>query len=75
MHIKNVLYKTKLLWIELFTILFANYKSNNNSLYLSINWSLNLIYYTFEMSKIKSYINNDCTVLEQYQLGKPALVT
>ena len=61
--------------IELFTIRSANYYSNNYSLYLSSEPSLNFIHNTFHVSKVKPYLKNNSTVFPQCQLGKPGPVS
>ena len=65
----------KPLTIGPFTILSANYDRNNYSLDLSSDPSLNLIYNTFHVSKIKAYVNNHCILFLQRQLGKPGPVS
>ena len=65
----------KNLWIGPFTILSANYKHNNYSLELSADPSLNLIYKTFHVSKVKPCVNNNSNVFPQLRLEKPEPVT
>ena len=72
--IKNVSPKLKPLWIGLFTFLSANYNRNNYSLELFSDPSLNLIYNTFHISKVKPYVNKNSTLFLQYQLEKPGPV-
>jgi hypothetical protein len=74
-NIQNTAPKMKPLWIGPFTILSANYNRNNYSLDLSTDPSLNLIYNTFHVSKLKAYVNNDSTLFPQRQLEKPGPVT
>ena len=57
--INNVSLKMKPLWIGPFTILSAHYNCNNYSLDLFSDLSLNLIYNTFHVSKIKPHVNNN----------------
>ena len=52
-NIQNVLHKMKPFWIGPFTILIANNNRNNYSLDLSLKPSLNLIYNTFHVRKVK----------------------
>ena len=61
-NIKKVLHKMKCLCMEPFPILWANYNYNNYSLDLSSNPSLNHIYNTFHLSKVKPYMNNNSTL-------------
>ena len=74
-NMKNVSSKMKPLWIGPFTILSANYNYNNYSLDLSSDSSLNLIYNTFHISKVKPYINNNSTLFLQHQLEQPEPVS
>ena len=74
-NVENVSHQMKHFWIGPFTILLANYKCNNNSLDLSSDLSLNLIYNTFHSSNLKSYVNNNPTLFPQRQLEKPGPVS
>ena len=65
----------KRIWMGPFTILLANYKRNNYSLDLSSDPSLNLIYHTFHVSKVKPYVNNNSILFPQRQLEKPGPVS
>ena len=73
-NIKNVLSKMKPLLIGLFTILSANYNCNNYSLDRSTDPSLNLIYNTSNISKIKTYVKNNVVQELQCQLAKTGTV-
>ena len=55
-------------------MLLANDNHNNYSLDLSTDPSVNLIYNTIHVCKIKCWVNNDFIVLPQRQLAKPGLV-
>ena len=74
LDIKNVSREMKPLWIVVFTILSANYGCNNSTLDLSIDSSLNLIYNTFHVSKVKPYVNKNSTLFPQHWLEKPGPV-
>ena len=74
-NIENILHKMQPLWIGPFTMLSANYNCNNYSLDLSSDPSLNLIYNTFHISKIKTCVNNNSTLFPQRQLEKPGPVS
>ena len=65
----------KPLWIRPFTILSANYNRTNYSLDLSSEPSLNLIYNTFHISKVESYMNHNSTLFPHRQLEKPGPVS
>ena len=74
-NIKNILPKMKPLWIGPFTLLSANYNCNNYSLDPSSNPSLNLMYNTFQVSKVKPYMINNYILFPQRQLEKPVPVS
>ena len=73
-NIKNISLKMKPLWIGPFTILLANYNRNNYSLDLLSDPSLNLIYNTFHISKVKPCVNDNLILFSQGQLEKPGAV-
>ena len=60
----------KPLWIGLLTILSANYNCNNNSLDLSSDPSMNVIYNTFHVRKVKPYVHDNYTIFPQCDLEK-----
>ena len=74
-NINNISHKIKPLWIGPFTILLPNYNCHNYSLDLSTDLSLNLIYNTFHISKIKPYVNNIYILFPQRQQEKPGPVS
>ena len=65
----------KLLWIAPFTILSANYNCHNDSLDLSSEPSVNLIYNIFHVSTVKPYVNNNSVLFPPRQLAKPGPVS
>ena len=65
----------KPLWIGPLTILSANYNCNNDSLDLSSDPSLKLIYNTFHISKVNPFVNNNYTLFLPRQLDKPGPVS
>ena len=65
----------KPLWIRPFTFLSVNYNRNNYSLDLSSDQSLNLIYNTFHISKVKPCVNNNSNLFPQGELEQPGPVS
>ena len=73
--IQQLLLKMIPLWIALFTILSVKYNSNTYRLDFATDLSLNLIYHTFHLSKIKSYVKNNYILFVPDHLAKPKPVS
>ena len=73
-NIKNISPKMKPLWMGPFTILSTNYNRHNYSFELSSDPSPNLIYNTFDISKVKPYMYNNSNLFPQRQWEKPGTV-
>ena len=74
-NIKNVSTKLKSPCTGPITILLANYKCNNYSLYLSRDPSLNVTYNNFHISKVNSFAYNNSTLFPQLEVEKPGPVS
>ena len=61
-------------WLGPFTVTAANYQRRNYSLNFSTEPSLNLIYDTFHVNKLKSYIPNNDKEFPGHKLEKPGPV-